>query len=208
MDIYHKYRVKIQFREKLLGGIPKSEKLIEGWLQTLRSDKFNERGEEATLGDEVATTIYDEIEVEKEEKAWTGFKRDDKGLYIEARQIEAMLKECATTLGLTVKIKGFRQHLQHGTFVQPPRLHLGKTEPDGYEELVGHVSGPRGKRAILKRHDYVERPTLEFEVWSVDNGKMKEEHLRKLFALGQENGLGCSRSQGYGKFDVLELKPI
>jgi len=159
-NLYKKYAVQIQIRDKLLGGKPKTEKLIEGWLKS--------RGREDTLKKEM-----EEIDiVEEEKKAWTGFKRDEKGLYLDSYQIKGMVKEVRKVLGL--KQRGLVGLIQSGFFVYPARIYLGKKKPDNFIEQTAQVMGPRGPRSTIKRHDYVEKVKLDFEVRYFDTGILTE----------------------------------
>lgn len=197
-NLYEKYQVKIKMRDKLLGGKPKTEKLIKGWLKT--------RGREETLEQETA-----EIDmVEEEKKTWTGFKKDEKGLYIDSYQVKGMVKEVVKVLGLSKKTRGLLALITSGFFVYPARIHLGKDKTDGFIEETAQVMGRMGPRSILKRHDYVEKAKLNFGVRFFATGKLDEETLRLIFEAGQEVGLGTNRHEGgeFGRFEVLELKKI
>jgi len=80
-------------------------------------------------------------------------------------------------------------------------------DPDGCIESAIHVMTPRGPRSALKRCDYVQQATASFEIW-VAGATVTTKDLKELLMLGQEVGLGASRSQGYGKFTLEEFKPI
>jgi hypothetical protein len=101
--LFTRYAVTLQFRDKVMGGIPKDPKLIEGWLRAkagisdveeVRVALLRTLGE---LGAEVNPDMnYAEIEQAAEKVAGTketsGFKRDPRyGLYLESRQLKAAL---------------------------------------------------------------------------------------------------------------------
>jgi len=65
----------------------------------------------------------------------------------------------------------------------------------------------RGPRSALKRCDYVKQATANFEIWVAAPAIAKGD-LEKMLKLGQEIGLGASRSQGYGKFTLEKFRPI
>lgn len=197
-ELYQKYAVEIRIRDKLLGGKPKTEKLIEGWLKS--------RGREQTLEKEVQ-----EIDVVKEEKkAWTGFKKDGKGLYLDSYQIKGMVKEVVKVLKLAGKHRGLAGLIQSGFFVYPARIYLGKEKPDGFIEETAVVMGPRGPRSIIKRHDYVEKVGLSFEIRFFNTGILTEKILKLILKAGEEVGLGTNRHQGgeFGKFDPVSFGKI
>lgn len=197
-ELYRKYAVEIRIRDKLLGGKPKTEKLIEGWLKS--------RGREQTLKKEVQ-----EIDlVKEEEKAWTGFKKDEKGLYLDSYQIKGMVKEVVKVLKLAGKHRGLAGLIQSGFFVYPARVYLGKEKPDGFIEETAVVMGPRGPRSIIKRHDYVKKTGLNFEIRFFNTGILTEEILKLILKAGEEVGLGTNRHQGgeFGKFDPVSFGKI
>lgn len=210
--MYRKYRVQLQIRDKILGGIPKNPELIQGWLKS--------KGLEEKAIEEIAAKTEPAVAVAIEEetnKAWTGFKSDEDGVYIEGRQVKALLKEACSMLRIAVKKRGTKQVLQHGTFVKPEKIYLNVDDgddsiafekPTDHLEMVAHVVGPRGPRSTIKRHDYVERPFINIEIWVVDNEMIPMQAIKDMLTLGQEIGLGCSRSQDFGKFDLVSFEEI
>lgn len=214
-SIYDVYQVKLKFRDKLLGGLPKSPKVIKNWLEA----RTKRTGPEIEgLAQEIAGEISREEATAREERIWTGFKsfENEKGLYLEERQIKALLREAGSVLGYT-SIIGFRDTINHGVFVDPDKIHLGKVKPDGVEEsIIGRALGPRGPRSFLRKSDYVEKAEIEFKLLvtrSLSPSPRREisitkERLKNMWELAQNIGLGASRSQGYGKFQLLEFKPV
>lgn len=206
--LYQAYDVEIEMCDKLLGGKPKTEELIKNWLET--------RGRVDTLKKEVA-----EIDaVEEEKKAWTGFKKDERGLYIDSYQIKGVVKEVIKVLKLAQKNRGLGTLVKSGFFVYPAHIHLknwdkSKSHPDLIKQKVdGHieeaiqVGGPQGYRSIIKRHDYVKNALLNFEIKFFNTGMLSEKILRLIFEAAQEVGLGTNRHEGgeFGRFKVLKLE--
>jgi len=152
-----KFDVELRFVDQVQGGIPRHGEMIEAWLASRQMSDLAEQ-----------TAVEVDL-VEEADKMWCGFKRDEHGLYLEDRQITALLKEASSMLGIARQNRGWRQVLQHGTFVKPARLYLGRDEPDGFDERVVHAMTPKGKISSFKRHDYVEKAEVSFQVW-VTNG--------------------------------------
>jgi len=213
-DIYTgHYRISLVMREWLVGGIPKDPDVQKKWLETqgwtpAEADEYVARTRKET--EEAGGDWVEEAEME----GWSGFKSDATGgLFIETRQIKALIRECATELELTKdRQAGLRQRIQHGLMIKSvqggERLYLGREKPDGDYTGVCHVMTPRGKKAAFKKADYVAGVSITFEVWIVQAAKFTDEKLRKVLFLAQEAGLGANRSQGQGKFDVTAFEVL
>jgi len=205
--VYKRYHVTIKFRDKILGGIPVAKELLEPWLR----GRGVPEGEVEPLAEKVAEEVGAVEAAEKIEKAWTTFKKDNKGMYIEERQIKGLLREAAFVLRLTAK-RGLRDTIAHGVFTEPDKIYLSRDfgeillVPDGAIETPIHVMTAQGPRSSLKRQDYAEHAEIEFvlKVGGPPRGEqtITEKNLEELWEHAQDIGLGASRSQGYGKFNV------
>lgn len=211
-DLYTRYRVKIKLRDKLCGGIPKNRDLIRTWLQA------------RTGFDDAVTDVQEQDHKEAvehaEDRSWVTLPRDDKGYYVENRTVKAMLRESASFLGIFKAKLGSKQVVQHGLEVhqcgvdprskEAMKIRLQDYEGEGCLEAALQVMTAQGPRSCLKRQDYVERPTLQFEIWVFTDPPqakraISEAELVQILKHAQENGLGASRSQQFGKFDVIEF---
>lgn len=214
-ELYDRYRIGITIRERMDGGVPKDPKLIEQWVaaKTGHKDEETQKQVESHMPDVEAAA--DEVA----ETMWCGFKRDVERefIFIETRQVKAMLRECCVVLGITKKKRGSRQVIQHGFEIKG--LEGGSKIPinvksEGTHEGAIHVMTPQGPRSALKRVDYVgPDSSLVFELWVLGTHHTETRHLgekdiRRMFALAQEDGLGANRSQGSGKFDVTEFEVL
>ena len=119
-----------------------------------------------------------------------GFYRDEQGLYYRAENFHALMKDCARALG----IKESRVAL-----VEPPKVYLGKSNPDGSLTRTTHLACP-SKGSIVHMHDYVEDATVEFQVIC----DIDEEVLKRLFEFGSE----MSKGREFGHYEVEELKLV
>jgi hypothetical protein len=212
-----------------MGGVPKEPKLIEGWLRSKAGIEDAEEIRRALLrtleelGAEVAPEMsYEELERASEKlagvKQTTGFKRTGQGLYIEARQIKAAIKEACNIVfewqgsqkaqrdayGVG---KSARSFLAERVFVEPDQLLLGRQEPDGIELFVGHVSGAGGPRSTLGYHEYVSQAEISFEVL-VTKDAIPHDWWPQLWTQMEQNAIGALRSQGFGKFDIVEWQQL
>jgi hypothetical protein len=210
-ELYLICHVALKFRERLYGGLPKMEEMIEGYVEKglgatsdlseklkKEIDILKENGEK---GEELKEAIASKIE-----QSWTGFKKNGKGCYLSDYQFRAMLREAAQRLDMFVKTRGTRQVFQHDIVIKPNQVVL-KPEPDGYEEFCGHIIDQSGPRSILKRCDYVDQAEVSFDIWILKHSDMKltPVMLKKCFMLGQELGMGSNRSFMKGKFDLVSF---
>jgi len=212
--LYDRYRVQIQIRDRICGGMPKNPDLIKNWVEatTGHADEISEK-----LIQENAELVVNEVA----EKCWNGFPEDAKhGLFVPCRNIKACLKQSAQLLGIYKNKRGSKQIMAEGMEVKgnefegrSDRVYLGKKMPDGTDESAIHVMTAQGPRTALRRMDYVTKPTLSFEIWVLKTAAQEtrhigEEQLVEILTHAQENGLGASRSQGEGKFNVIEFQKI
>src|SRR5437667_4388323 len=103
-DLWAVYRARLAFRDKLIGGIPKDPKLIEGWLRTKAGIEDRQEMRVAMLRTlaEVGNGMFDgagdgddlaqAATALAAQKRTTGFKVGLDGLYVEGGQVKAMLK--------------------------------------------------------------------------------------------------------------------
>lgn len=222
------YAVTLTFDDKVMGGIPQNTEVIEGWIRS----KTGVTGEQE-IGSMMARTMYElgydlgdnptiaELTEASKKiaggKSAVGFKQDDNGLYIENRQVKAMIKEVVNILfsgtegwsnprgkkkaGTDEALykKSPKNFAAERVFIRPLRISLGVPEPTGVELIIGHVTGPQGPRATLTYHQYVTEPTITFGVRVVDDS-VPDKYWALIWELAQDIGLGAVRSQSYGTF--------
>lgn len=135
-------------------------------------------------------------------------------LHLEGRQVAAMLKEAlmvavgaghidATKWGKTSKgAKGF--FVEH-CFVEEENVYLGVTEPD--EIVQGFVHTFRGTG--IKLEERVKDVKIKFTIIADFDfeGRMKN-FYGILLSMAEKNGLGASRSQGWGRFSTIRFERV
>ena len=174
--------------ERLYGGIPKNPTVIGSWLES--------RG---IINPALVQETIESVEV-AEDKFWNGFKQNGAGLYVEARQVKAMLKDAANVVKTMVEVKNLKNKLADRLVVTPEHLSLRKAEPDGVLERAIHVETARGPRDALKRVDYVDNVKVSCTIRVLDDKVITENILRGCLEYAAEFGLGADRSQGGGRF--------
>jgi hypothetical protein len=217
--LYDHYDVAIRFRDRLCGGTPKNPDLLQSWIAAT-----TEHNDDATS--EQVKAAREALLEPTEEKSWIGFPGDSRGLFLWARQVKALFKECATLLRVTEQKRGSKQIFQHAfevksklTGAPADRLYItngdGKpvSKPTAFAEGPIHVSTAQGPRTALKRVDYIVHAGLAFEVWVLKTEPGEKRHVGeaeivKMLTFGQENGIGADRSQGHGKFDVVSFERV
>lgn len=212
-SLYDVYTVAIAIREKLCGGKPKSDALLEAHI--IRQTGHDDEATKKLVAQAKEGAPPEEGDLENRvEQSSTRFLADERGLYLDAYQVKAMLRQSGSMIGLYKKRFGTKQICAEGLEVKglehERRIYLGKSSPDGTYEATVHVNGPKGKVSGIKRVDFVEGVRLKFEVWILKTEAGEKRHvgekdLVEILRFGQENGVGADRSQGYGKFDVVEF---
>mgnify|MGYP001581405419 CR=1 FL=1 len=194
------YRLTLHVPGKLYGGIPKNPHIIEAWLESREmGDRVSKTADE--MGDQLASQA-------KLIKMQQGFKKDnDLGLYIEARQVRAMLKDSALVLRPLLEVTNFKAKLAARVFVFPAMLPLGKADPDGSDERVIHVMTPMGPRDSLKEVDYMENVYIDATMKVLHDKVITHALLENVLEYAAEVGLGADRSQGGGRF-TWTLTPV
>jgi hypothetical protein len=205
-ELFQKFSVHIQFRDLILGGRPMTQDLLESWLK--------EREIKIDSGQDLRCVTRSELTAIKSSdiktSSWNTFEVDKDGLFIEERNVKAMLREA----GMMTKVgrrSGFADIVRNGIFTKPENVHLKRDgsvlkRPDGHIDRIALIKRRCKIRAALKRLDFVKQPQLDFELW-VAAVTLSDEEVQSLFLLGQEVGLGACRTQGFGKFDA-NIKPV
>jgi hypothetical protein len=216
---FDEYRVKVKL-STIAGGTPKHGDLLKGWIDATNKELSAE--ERAKLVDATKAELPD-ISEAKEAKSWVGFKSDGDGLYIEGRQVKAMLKESANIIKKIaptrkdkkspngVGITAFKSKVADHVFVVETKIHLTKggepvKEKDEHEERPIHVMTAQGPRNSIKRTDLVHDAEIEFTVRRLNDAAVPEKALYAVLAYGQHIGLGADRSQGMGTFRVTSVE--
>lgn len=220
---YTRYRVGLQFKHLIVGGIPSDKSVIEGWIRSrmdlgdaaiaeLVSQTAAERGVmtpdeaiEAVMASDLAPSV-------------NGFKRDENGqLCIEGRIVKAALKEWTnsaypgTKFPGKTKIEGLRKgmmrYLAEAVVVEDILIGLGVKEPTMVEERIKHVMTPQGPRSSINRVEVVERPAITFTI-AVRDDFITEEAWARIWSVGEGIGLGSDRGRSDGQFEITEWQRL
>lgn len=185
----------------IAGGTPTNEKVTEGWLKTKLADKDDLiRDAVAEVMVERGVTAEEAVPIVDSLKHLNGFKRDEQGLYIDGRQLKACIKEAACIRWPNEKWgptrKGTRAFFPEHLFVVEDRLHFGVDQPTDIMQRFVHTW--RGN--AIQYEEYIEDAKVDFTV--ITDYAFKAEEWAMLWLTAEQNGLGASRSQGFGRFEV------
>jgi len=190
----------------IAGGTPTDQKVAEGWLKTklgAKDDLLREMVAETMA--ERGVTADEAAKIVDTNKHLNGFKRDEDGLYIEGRQLKAALKEAASVAVSAGKLemrgwgktnKGLLSFLAEHVHVIEDKLHLGVTEASGITQRFVHTFRGTG----IQYEEYVTDAKIAFTVET--DYKFTDEQWAHIWLTGERQGIGASRSQGFGKYTV------
>jgi len=212
----HQFRGQIQV-DAIAGGVPSDPRVAEGWLKSKLADSGD------LIRDQVAQ-IMDEREIGAEEAAeiadklrhLNGFKRVQEGphdgeLYIEGRQLKAALKEAASIAVAAGKLKkrgwgetnkGILSFMAEHVFIVEDILPLGVTEPDSVEQRFIHTFRGNG----IQYEEVARDVTIDFTV--ITDQDLTQKEWAMIWLTGCQQGIGAARSQGYGRYKLVEWEPI
>lgn len=134
---------------------------------------------------------------------------DEVGFYIEpVPMVISLLLNAATRTKLTVVRKGAKSTLVQTSYVLPRKLYLTNGRLDlSPVKLLERESfippqGGFGKSIVKSFQVLTGIAPIEFKLYSLNNGDITSEEMKRLWVVAQEIGLGGSRRLGYGKFKL------
>lgn len=218
---FFKYRFEgTLFLPIVVGGTPSDPSVAEGWIKTKTSNTDD------TLRELVAQTMVergitaDEAAAEvAKNRHLNGFKRDpEHGLYIEGRQLKSAIREAASVAACSGNLdnrgwgktnRGIQSWVAEHIFVEERRLYLRR--PEASEAI--HEADGVAQRFIatwrgtgIQYEEYVENCEVAFTV--VSDHEFTAKQWAALWLTGQKQGLGASRSQGFGTYKVTSWEKV
>ena len=207
-------RVRLTLTEAMLGTVPKNKAVYAAHIVTKAKEiaKHMEENEDDYVGSLAAEEV--ETVEEVEEKGWTGFHRDEEGIFIFNYMVKGFIKaatEVAMVSQLIVpKIVAYKKWIDLLLFIEPRKLRWTDgngtviTEPDGCLERPLRTMSPKGPRVTVTRSDLVNAGRcVEFDLIMLQNSKGVEwDNMKHALYYGKYVGLGQWRgSGGFGKVD-------
>lgn len=212
----HTFRGAIEV-DILCGGTPSDPKVSTGHIKSkLGSPEELIQAQVAETMVERGVPMDEAAKIVSDLRNLNGFKRDELGLYIEGRQLKAALREAASIAVSSGKVtggkawgithKGLQSFFRETVMIEEDRLHLGIHEVSGVAQRFIKKTGPSGPVTAILLEEYVENVRFEFTAKSAWD--FTDEQWAMFWLIGQEQGLGASRSQGFGRYVVTEWKKI
>lgn len=202
----------------IAGGVPTDQKKVEGWLRTKFADSDDLiRAKAAEIMVERGVDLEAATDEVIKLSHLNGFRRDpERGLYIMGYQLKAALKEAASVAAnegrLTTKKwgnpdnanyeKGLKGWFPEHVFVEDHRLYLGVDEPTGVAQRFPHTRHGSG----IQYEEYVEGATIDFTIET--DHDFAEAEWAAIWLAGERLGIGATRSQGYGRYEVTRWEQI
>lgn len=200
---------------QIMGGTPTDPNVAESWLKA----KLLKDGNDGVLQEQVAKVMLERgtgdaneaIEEVNTLKHLNGFRRDAKGLYIEGRQLKAALKEAISVAmgagklsarGWGTTNKGLLSFAAEHIFVTEDRLHLGVHQASGIEQRFVHTWRGTG----IQYEEYVTNAVINFTV--ITDWPFSQQDWALIWLTGQMQGLGASRSQSFGRYEVTKWESV
>jgi len=192
-----KRRVKIRLTTEMLGTVPANKAIYSEFIESKKPESLKEEREDETILEKL------------EEKGYTIFHSDEKGIFIYDYMIKGFLKHAGNVLKEDLSVKALKSKLTDFVFVFPRRIYVGKAEADGIFERPLRAETPKGPRTSLSRSDKLDAGTeLEFEIQWLNHKEISEDLIVELLEYGQLQGLGQFRNGSFGRFEVLVFEPI
>jgi hypothetical protein len=223
-DSFRKDAYPFQYKGRLsvahlVGGVPSDPKVAEGWIRTKMGVTA-----EVELQKFVAQTVLERgvsteeaVQIANTMKNLNGFKRGEQAsdhpgeLFIEGRQLKAALKEAISVAIAANKLtargwgktnKGLLGFAAEHIFVVEERLYLGVAEPSEIQQRFVHT----WKGAGIQYEELVHDAVVNFTV--IADYEFSEKEWAQIWLTGEHQGLGATRSMGYGVYRVEEWEQI
>lgn len=200
MEFAKTMKVRITFKEEVLGTTSGNEELFEDYIAS-KAPSAEKRDEEIE-----AYNMDDQID-----KAMTGFPRNEKGMpFLWDYQVKGFLKEAARAMkpikgSETAKKKAFVKEIDLRIFVEPRQI------PFNFKGFLGKCQRPlrastlQGERVALAISETVPAgATCEFTIGMFD--ETAEDMVREWLDYGVYHGFGQWRNSGKGSFTWEEIK--
>lgn len=205
------------FVPQIMGGTPTDSKVAQAWLKTkVVADDDQIRAMVAETMLERGVGLDEAVDIVDDKRHLVGFKKDEVGPYVEGRQLKAAMKEALSIAVAAGKIdqrgwgttkKFVTSYFPEHVFVQEKRLHMFSDEACKVPFAEKHIAIEQKFvhsrfGAAISYSEYLIDAFIPFTI--VTDHNFTEKQWAMMWLTGERNGLGASRSQGYGTYEVVE----
>lgn len=210
---FAEFAVEIEFTEPVLGTCPMDPEVYRTYIE---KNKFDHQAKRGDLSAEIIAEQESSQIESREERGWTGFWKDEKGIYVYDYWIKGFVKNAVLVLKEVHGVKNPRSKVGSYLFIFPRRVHFyrdgsdnGIGAPDGVLERPLRAMTMQGPRVTLTRSDMLQAGTrLSFTIKTILANKevTDPDLISMLLSYGQYEGLGQFRSGSYGRFKVVSME--
>lgn len=202
-----------ELTEHFLGTVPKDKDIYTNFIAS-KIEKL-----EGTDDEKKKILTAEEIETVEEElleKGWSGFHRDDDGIFFYNYMVLGNIKNNIQLLnnnGSITKVTSYKKACDTCLKVFPRRIRFKRNRailktPDASMERPIRAMTAKGERTFISKADLVEKgASFNFQVQIIkNNNNLTPETLMKAIKLGEIYGLGQWRGSGnYGSYTIKNL---
>ena len=227
-------KVTARLLRPLAGGQPATDKGLAAFVEhhlkiepeTAEFDAAIARIKNEEIGERDTTPEAGEV---KEQKVYSVnvIRRSDRGAFVGAHQIQAMLKQAASRQGFFVSRRGSKGGMSEmGTVIatddslqnpdRPWEIYLRHSDGGDlaspaetqFVKICGSVSSPQGPKSIVTHTEMAqEGATISFDFrWPV--GKLTEKDMAETVWAATRIGLGSCLSLGYGVWEIVSMEIV
>lgn len=213
------YRGRIRLH-RICGGVPNDPNIAKSWLEKklgVTDDEQLMKLVVETMAEREGMTRDDAVKEVINRTSVNGFKADGSGLYVEGRQLKACLKEGISVAVAAGKVKAtgwgttkkwITNYFPEHVFVIQDTLYLydedGKHITERPVPTQRFVSTFRGN--AISYDEIVPLAEIEFDV--ITDHPFSDKEWAMLWVTAEQQGLGANRSQGYGRFEVIQWELV
>jgi len=211
-----------RFFTPMLGTVPRDRKIYERFVEKYKPKEITEdesvtvpelsEKEKAAIKKELGDAVAKEVE----EAGWTGFRKDEKGLFLYDYVVRGFLKEAGNNLKEQLGVVRLKDKITKHVFVYPRRIYLGtmddqggfihKKKPDDMLERPLRAETAKGPRVALARSDVVFPGTVfKCTLLRLLGPKVSMSVLDSIQDYAMVQGFGQWRSGGYGRAEVISF---
>lgn len=212
----HRFAATIRL-DSIAGGVPLNPAVLEGHLKRkIAAPDDLIRAEVASIMIDRGSTAEEAVEEAARMKGFVGFTSDpEKGYWIAGANLKACIVEAGCIAAAAERVgyqnwgrtnKGIQGWLKEHVFVEEDRLYLGVHEPNEVKQSFIHKKTAKGLISAIQYTELVYGAEISFTIESDWDGK--EADWAAIWLTAEQNGLGASRSRGYGTFKVIKWEPL